>query len=342
MLTIVTTSRNDDHGHNLTGRTQRHIDNLAEQADTFSIPIEYILVEWNPPDDHPPITDAVDMHPETPFWHPRVITVPPDLHYTFQNSGKIPLYQMIAKNVGIRRATGEFILCTNIDIIIPDDLFAFITSPLLSPSAIYRTDRIDVGPDVPAAGKDAIQEYCRSHILRRNTPTSIDDYSLTPFWRYLHRARNAFKHRVGWYIYQIPKCYTLASGDFQLLHRDEWMNLRGYPEMPVFSIHIDSLFQIQAHYSGMREVILPYPTYHIEHAIGTSLVPGGESTMYKNLVKNGVPFIPYVYFLDANAEMKTGPYRNGKYSKDGDYWHWKDNTPDGWGLAGYNLPEVRG
>lgn len=48
MLTIVTTSRNDDHGQNLAGRTQRHIDNLYEQANAFREPIEYILVEWNP------------------------------------------------------------------------------------------------------------------------------------------------------------------------------------------------------------------------------------------------------------------------------------------------------
>lgn len=341
MLTIVTTSRNDDHGQNLAGRTQRHIDNLYEQANTFKEPIEYILVEWNPPEDRPPITEAVNFHISSPYWHPRIITVPLDVHSTIKNSNKIPLYQMIGKNVGIRRANGDFILCTNIDILLPDDLFVLITSPMLAGGAIYRTDRVDVGPDVPAGSKDAMQEYCQTHILRRNSPTSIDDYSLPPTRRYLHRAKNAFKHRLGWYVYGIPKCYTLASGDFQLLHRDEWFNLRGYPELPVFSIHIDSLFQIQAHYSGMRECILPYPTYHIEHAIGTSLVPGGEAIMYKNLTKNGVPYIPYLYFLDANNEMKTGPYKNGKYSKDGQYWHWKENVPETWGLAEYALPEVR-
>lgn len=341
MLSIITTSRNDDHGHRLAERTQRHIDCLHEMAEAYQIPVEYILVEWNPPEDRAPIVDVVDFHHTSPCWRPRVITVPPDVHFTIKNSGKIPLFQMIGKNVGIRRATGDYILCTNIDIIIPEDLFVFITSPLLSPGVIYRTDRVDVGPDVPAAGGDEVQEYCLSHILRRNTPTSIDDYSLTPFWRYLARARNAFKHRLGWYVYRIPKCYTLASGDFQLLHRDEWMNLRGYPEIPVFSIHIDSLFQIQAYHSGLREFVIPYPTYHIEHAIGTSLVPNGEKVMYRNLTKNGVPYIPYLYFLDANSEMKTGPYKNGKYAKDGQYWYWKENLPDVWGLAGYNLREVR-
>ena len=37
---------------------------------------------------------------------------------------------MIAKNVGIRRASGEFILATNIDVIINQKLYEFISKKI--------------------------------------------------------------------------------------------------------------------------------------------------------------------------------------------------------------------
>ena len=48
---------------------------------------------------------------------------------------------MIAKNVGIRRASGEFILATNIDVIINQKLYEFISQKKLKEKTIYRCDR---------------------------------------------------------------------------------------------------------------------------------------------------------------------------------------------------------
>ena len=52
----------------------------------------------------------------------RIIEVPPELHRRFRHSENLPLFQMIAKNVGIRRARGRFVLATNIDILLSDEL----------------------------------------------------------------------------------------------------------------------------------------------------------------------------------------------------------------------------
>src|SRR5258705_4390417 len=51
---------------------------------------------------------------------------------------------MIAKNVGIRRARGNFILATNIDIVFSDELMQFIARKKLDPKKIYRVDRYDI------------------------------------------------------------------------------------------------------------------------------------------------------------------------------------------------------
>ena len=47
----------------------------------------------------------------------RIITVPSHLHQQLRYSEHLPLFQMIAKNVGIQRARGEFVLVTNIDVL---------------------------------------------------------------------------------------------------------------------------------------------------------------------------------------------------------------------------------
>ena len=56
----------------------------------------------------------------------RFIEVPPEMHARYDHGKALPLYQMIAKNVGIRRARGRFVLATNIDILISSELAAFM------------------------------------------------------------------------------------------------------------------------------------------------------------------------------------------------------------------------
>src|SRR5690606_26062991 len=97
----------------------------------------------------------------------RIIQVPGFIHNRFQNSDEIPLFQMIAKNVGIRRAYGRFILATNIDIIFSNELMQFLASANLNPNRMYRIDRYDVHADIPAQMRlDERLDWCYQHLLR--------------------------------------------------------------------------------------------------------------------------------------------------------------------------------
>lgn len=99
----------------------------------------------------------------------RIIEVPPELHGRYPHAGALPLYQMIAKNVGIRRSRGRFILATNIDILFSSELASFLSKQSLEPGRMYRIDRHDVMSDVPS---EATQEeqlaYCQTHLIRIN------------------------------------------------------------------------------------------------------------------------------------------------------------------------------
>jgi hypothetical protein len=146
LLSVVATSRNDDHGGNLTARMQLFVDGLADQAERFGTPIELVLVEWNPPANRRPLP-ATLRWPGTDQFEPRVVTVPREIHQSLPNADRLPLFQMIGKNVGIRRSRADFILATNIDILLSDELFAFLPKGL-KPNAMYRADRRDVKADL--------------------------------------------------------------------------------------------------------------------------------------------------------------------------------------------------
>jgi hypothetical protein len=72
--------------------------------------------------------------------------------------------------------------------------------------------------------------------------------------------------------------HTNACGDFTLMARDRWFNLRGYPEFNLFSMNLDSVLCFSAHYAGVREEVLAEPMriHRIEHGRGSGWTPEGR------------------------------------------------------------------
>jgi len=168
-LSLVVTARNDDHGGNPLVRMQAFVSGWIAQARRFDIPSELILVEWNPPPDRPRLHQALQWPADFGPCQVRVIEVPAELHRRYAHAEALALYQMIAKNVGIRRARGQFVLATNIDILFSDELAAFIAARRLEDGRMYRIDRHDAMSDVPAGAPIEEQlAYCQGHLIRIN------------------------------------------------------------------------------------------------------------------------------------------------------------------------------
>jgi len=166
-LSVVVAARNDDHGGNLLGRMQVFVDAWINQAKRHNLSSELIIVEWNPPAGRERLAKALRWPIDTGPCQVRIIEVPPEVHARYQQAAALPLYQMIAKNVGIRRARGEFILSTNIDIVFSGELFEFLASRRLERGRMYRIDRHDVMSGVPVDGTlDEQLAYCGSHLIR--------------------------------------------------------------------------------------------------------------------------------------------------------------------------------
>jgi hypothetical protein len=496
-LSVVAVTRNDNHGGDLRARMQQFVGGFIEQCKRHHLNAELILVEWNPPAGQPPLEHALswpdDFGPATV----RIATVPASLHAKFDHAASLPLFQMIGKNVGIRRAQGHYVLATNVDVLFNDALTCYLRDRL-EPRVVLRVDRYDVPRDLAAkAPFDEVMADCSrrffqvnmrlgtydaialrmttgrpgvltalqgivygarvfgifgiahravragtiraavdrskllaasafkkiaafrpGHSMRRGlellagrlqrltvsmfknlavllenlvvgtrrtvrifvfaarvglrkksanrTPIAISilllrvcsratrsillglgkaahkriDRSLTGCIHYLKRSKAAaILRRTGavWSLFA-PKSaverrfqrsrwlHTNACGDFTLLSREDWFQLRGYPEWPIFSWHLDSVFMFAANAQGIRELTLGsrYRVYHIDHDSGWSL--SGAQELFDRLRGKGIRYID-------NAEVQRLQILYAKNPSAAIV-----NDAD-WGLADHALPE---
>lgn len=180
-LSVVATARNDNHGGNMLRRMQIFVNGLIEQSRRYQLDTELVIVEWNPLPDRPRLSEALTFPVEGSPCVVRIIEVPPELHQQLRYAQSLPLFQMLAKNVGIRRAQGEFILATNIDLLFSDELFSFLASRQLRPGKSYRIDRHDAASEVPLEAPISDQlDYCGQHLLRICHKDGIEEFQLDP------------------------------------------------------------------------------------------------------------------------------------------------------------------
>ncbi len=517
-LSVIVAARNDDHGANFLRRVQTFANALIGQAERFALPMELILVDWNPPADRPPLLEAIRWPADPSPCRVRSIIVPPKIHCRYRHAAALPLYQMIAKNAGIRRAEGEFILATNIDILFSDALIEFLAARRLEPGRMYRIDRHDVETDVPvdAPVKEQL-EYCRTHTIRINAregtfgltlegfrrmapvdiaspdsgvffgagwyppeqhfgqvfrwasdpaeiatpvpqscalmleiepgpgvgggpftlrlenaagavlagaqingrsevrvripegaglrlsvegggrhipgdPRTLNfrafrcewarDHGASPLavskaakrraarardtarrgLRFLSQQRHGGPISIGLPISTrildrlkmrtgsggvsitiggkpahgaVPsegpaELHTNACGDFTLLHRSHWHELRAYPEFDLYSMNLDSVFCYAAHYGGAPELTLgdPMRIYHIEHSAGSGWTPEGHALLFERLAKQGIPWFEFEEAFAWAAQMER-LQTTFVFNR------------ENWGLSDFMLPEKR-
>ncbi len=267
-VSFVVTSRNDDPGGALLPRMQMFVDGLVVQCNRHHLDAELIIVEWNPPPDRPRLFEAIRIPADTGSCHIRIVEVPPAVHAQFEGSASLPLFQMVGKNTGIRRAHGEFVLATNVDILFSEVLMRFLASKQLRNDMMYRVDRYDVRADIPPGlSVPERLDWCRNNIVRIN---GSDGTIAVKFGNSLQACtvkKNMIKKATAFLAGRRRFLHTNACGDFTLLAREKWMAVRGYPELRVFALYQDGLLCYAAHFAGAREMRLkdPMRIYHIDH-----------------------------------------------------------------------------
>ncbi len=291
-LSIVVAARNDNYGGAFLARAEAFVNLLAALWSAEGAAAELIVVEWNPPEDKPPLMDALTWPGCPPNLTIRIIQVPRELHDSLLNSGKMPMFEYMAKNVGIRRADGEYVLATNPDLLYSEQLVSFMASGTLSEHEFYRADRYDVPRPVPRDLPVREQlNICARSAYRAATvngfvPLSHNLTRLVHLLRLPDRWPRRMLRRLWRRVKGQARLYTLASGDFFLMAKKHWCEVRGYPEMKSHAF-IDGYACFLAASLGLKQVVLKKTmrTYHQEH--DRSSQAERPSTDYSQYLEHG-------------------------------------------------------
>lgn len=234
-LSIVLTGRNDNFGGDFNDRFFRALRFNHQRLSEAGVAHEFVFVEWAPIAGKPYLADLTrEAIPELPRESFVVYIVDARYHEAYSLNPRLKFLEFIAKNVGIRRSRGLFVLTTNTDVYLGRGIVELLAAGTLEPAKLYRAARTDL-----RLGADL---------------THVD-------WDLLEDPRN----RVA--VNEItPPLYTNASGDFLLMDRLSYCRIRGFNEVyRVAKIHLDGNFCAKAYANGYELVDVGQPIYHLNH-----------------------------------------------------------------------------
>ena len=244
-LSAVVVSRNDNYGGNLADRATYCLNSLI---DTFD---EVFYIDWNSPT-HSLLYDIEDRLVKK--GNLKHIVIPPDVASMLTNND--PQAQVccetLARNIGIRRATGDYIVSTNIDVIAPrrDHLEKAINE--LDKNTFYTISRRhvewkDIEEFHGGERKFSDWENLRDHLIENSEERKYDEKV------------------VDGDDYSIINC----CGDFQLAHKDIWNEIRGFEEELIYVLYSDTNVQKKAvkHGFDLKAIYSP-ALFHIFHGKG--------------------------------------------------------------------------
>lgn len=284
---MVVAARNDNYGGDFEVRLQNCVRWFVYYADKYQIKSEFIIVDYNPLTENKPLKEIIEF-PNTATVMFRLITVPNAFHEKISDPiirKKLPMYEYIAKNIGIRRAKGVFVLAANPDILMDPSIFEAITEGLNN-SSYYRTDRADYPSGLKSVFPDGDLPKIRKAVFKmfvKGFQYAITSPGVSRFQLLFLRIKNNLRLRKELLLvrykkladkFSIPhnpdyiefKIHSNCSGDFMLMHRDAWNTLHGYPENTYLAMHTDAIMVAMAKFSGLMEHVFFYPVYHQDHA----------------------------------------------------------------------------
>jgi len=246
-LRAVVVTRNDNYGGDLNDRATYCLNSLINTFD------EVILIDWNSPNNRPLLWD-IDKNIKF-RGNLKHIVITPEVASMLTNED--PHAQVccetLGRNIGIRRATGDYIISTNIDVIAPrrDQLEKTINNDL-NTNTFYTISRRHIEwKDIEGfhGGERKYDDWeeLRNHLIENSEERKYEEKV------------------VDGDDYSIVNC----CGDFQLAHRDIWSEIRGFEEELIYVLYSDTNVQKKALKHGFELKAIYSPAlFHIYHGKG--------------------------------------------------------------------------
>jgi hypothetical protein len=333
-ISLVIAARNDNYGGNFLARMQLFLNVLFTFWQKHQLNAELIIVEWNPPGDKPRLHEAINWAKCPSTGAVRLITVPKQIHDSLPNSNRMPMFEYFAKNAGVRRAKGEFVLILNPDLLLSDGLIACFAARKLSRNRFYRIDRYNYCGTLPvwipaqmaiAYAKCRTISVCRTRVSKTMRLLGMLGGKWPSVYSGWWRNRKPDEEPVVAFAdnsdgspsegYRSPSgIYIFDSGDFLLASRDAWSQIRGYPENPETYTHLDSYGCGQLDAIKLEQALF-LPPCMIFHALHSYEESGDRKS---------------ITFQKLFEDLKK--LRDGRLDP-------VFNAPD-WGQAGHDLEEI--
>jgi len=244
LISLVLTGRNDAYGGDFNTRFFRTLQFNIAQLSARRIPFEIVFVEWAPPADRPWLyTQAIAAVPALAAGRCAWYVVDPQYQRALSLNPRLEYLEFLAKNVGVRRASGRFVLTSNCDVYLGREVLDAFERDTLQPGVLYRAARQD--------------------LKLASDLSSLD-------WDVLEDPRNF----AGPVQRLKPPLMGSATGDFVLIDRATFHAIGGFNEIyRVARIGIDRNVLVKALSSGLRIEDIGGPVYHVNHVGSYRLQP---------------------------------------------------------------------
>jgi len=245
----IVVARNDDYGGNLVERASYALNSMLTSFD------EVVYVDWAS-ETYPLIDDV--KHNLLNKSKLKYVVVSKDKAHEYIRNNLNPqkiepqvVTEVLGRNIGIRRLSTDFIVSTNIDVLVPRRgyLERFSSKDTFSPAAKnmlslqHIRDVGDVGYDV------------------QGTLTRLFENNMYPF-------SEPGRGQQGPTAVCEGDIWTLVNGngDFQIAHRDIWYSIKGFEESLIGRGYADGNVQKKALLNGYNiEGRWDIPVFHIGH-----------------------------------------------------------------------------
>ena len=225
MISFVLATRNDGYGGELEGVenfTMKRLEITVNSILALGVDSEIIVIDFCTDDNKKPVKDFVSHLPV------RVITLKRNLLTLLQEDGKTNLvfYECLSKDIGIKKAKGEYIITCNPDNIFPSINFDRVLADI-EKGLIVRAIRLEID-----------KNYGKLNISTLIEKANKNDFNILSKWE-------------------------TAAGDFTGFRKDIYFSIGGY-RLLHGNWHLDNEFIDRVKSLGF-EVFYPYSHYHLNH-----------------------------------------------------------------------------
>ena len=255
-VSAVCCGRNDNYGGFLNERATYSFNSMLKAFD------EVIYVDWNTDSDKNVLTDDLKLENRDKL---KVIKVTPEMvNDVIGDEPAQKMCEVMARNVGIRRATGDIIVNTNVDIICPPKEQLQILVKKVRPDEMLVLSRMNIQLEhlQKAFGDNVTDIQEHMPLVFGIEPLGVGQKIMAPTLTMTKEVISQYPEETH---HRLASVVT-SCGDFQVAHKDLLMKIRGFEESQKKRNFSDTTIQYKVIMSGGMVTGTNFPPiYHIDH-----------------------------------------------------------------------------